>query len=217
MQPACCLRGSNTRPQFRMTIRPMEARHWPQVRAIYEAGLATGQASFATQAPRRPAWHTAPRPHSRLVALQPGERVLGWAALAPALLPYASPGVALPSLYVAPTAQGRGVGHALLAALVADSEAHGLWTLHALVFPENVGLQRLCERVGFQVMGRYTRIGQLHGLWRDLLLLERRSLVVGVADASRLPLSRPSLVAASSSQSARNTMGSVTRTHTGRP
>lgn len=200
-----------------MTIRPMEAHHWPQVRAIYESGLATGQASFATQAPRGPAWDKAHRPHSRLVALQPGGRVLGWAALAPAPGPYASAGVALPSLYVAPAAQGRGIGYALLAALVADSEAHGIWTLHAPVFPENAALRRLAERAGFRVVGRHARIGQLHGLWRDVLLLERRSLVVGVADASCLPLSRPGRAAIVPSQSARNTMGSVTRTHTGRP
>ncbi|MDQ2772670.1 MAG: hypothetical protein M3Y54_19465, partial [Bacteroidota bacterium] len=91
--------SSNGHPQFRMTIRPMEARYWPQVRAIYEAGLATGQASFATRVLRGPAWHKAHLPHSRLVALQPGDRVLGWAALAPAPGPYASAGVALPSLY----------------------------------------------------------------------------------------------------------------------
>lgn len=175
----------------------MEAHHWPQVRAIYEAGLAAGQSSFATQVPRGPAWDKAHLPHSRLVARQPGGRVLGWAALALAPGPYASVGVALPSLYVAPAAQDRGIGYALRAALVVDSEAHGIWTLRAPVFPENAALRRLAERAGFRVVGRHARIGQLHGLWRDLLLLERRSLVVGVAEASCLPVSRPRRVAAS--------------------
>lgn len=195
-----------------MTIHPMEARHWPQVRAIYEAGMATGHATFATSLPRGQGWSKAHLPHSRLVAQLPGGRVLGWAALAAVAEPAYPAGVARIQVYVAPGAQGQGVGRALLTALVAASEAHGIWTLHAVVFPENLAVQRLCQRAGFRVVGRHARIGQLHGIWRDVLLLERRSPVVGTADASLLPVSRP---LAAGPHSVRNTMGSVTRTHTG--
>ena len=191
--------------QAGMNIRSMEARHWPQVRAIYEAGIATGNATFATQVARGQGWNKAHLPHSRLVALHPSGRVLGWAALAPAPDQGHAPGVADIQVYVAAAAQGQGVGRALLAALVAASETHGIWTLHAVVFPENQAMPRLCQAAGFRVVGRYARIGQLHGIWRDVLVLERRSAVVGTADASLLP----------ASHSARNTMGSVTLTHTG--
>jgi L-amino acid N-acyltransferase YncA len=191
----------------------MEARHWPQVRAIYEAGIATGHATFSTQIPRGQGWSKAHLPHSRLVALHPRGQVLGWAALAPVSAQCHHRGVATIRVYVAPVAQGQGVGRALLAALVAASEAHGLWTLHAELFPENPAMLRLCQQAGFRLVGRHTRIGQLHGIWRDVLLLERRSPVVGTADASLLPVSRP--LRAEALHSARNTMGSVTLTHTG--
>ena len=197
-----------------MTIHPMEARHWPQVRAIYEAGMATGHATFATQIPRGQGWSKAHLPHSRFVALHPSGRVLGWAALAPVAEPASPAGVARIQVYVAPAAQGQGVGRALLAALVAASEAHGIWTLHAVVFPENLAVLRLCQRAGFQVAGRHARIGQLHGIWRDVLVLERRSAVVGTTDSSRLPVSRPR-AAGVAPHNVRNTIGSVTRTHTG--
>jgi L-amino acid N-acyltransferase YncA len=196
-----------------MTICSMEARHWPQVRAIYEAGIATGHATFATQVARGQGWNKAHLPHSRLVAQHTSGLFLGWAALAPA--GGSPPGVAGIQVYVAPATQGQGVGRALLAALVADSETHGIWTLQATVFPENQAAQRLCQGAGFRIVGRHTRIGQLHGLWRDTLVLERRSTVVGICNNSLLPVSRPR--PAGPPHSVRNTMGSVTLTHTGRP
>ncbi|MCI1188257.1 GNAT family N-acetyltransferase [Hymenobacter sp. DH14] len=197
-----------------MTIHPMEARHWPQVRAIYEAGMATGNATFATQVARGQGWNKAHLSHSRLVALHPSGRVLGWAALSPVSEQSHLPGVAQIQVYVATTAQTQGVGRALLAALVAASEAHGIWTLHAVVFPENQAIQCLCQSVGFRVVGQHQRIGQLHGIWRDVLVLERRSAVVGTADSSQLPQSR-ARPASGAPHSARNPMGSVTLTHTG--
>jgi L-amino acid N-acyltransferase YncA len=196
-----------------MILHSMEARHWPQVRAIYAAGIATGHATFATQIPRGQGWSKAHLPHSRLVAQHSSGRVLGWAALAPVADQHHG-GVAIIRLYVAPAAQGQGVGRALLAALVAASEAHDIWTLQAVIFPENAAMLRLCQEAGFQLVGRHARIGQLHGIWRDTLRLERRSPVVGTADASLLPQSKPRRPAAPP-QSARNTMGSVTLTHTG--
>ena len=196
-----------------MTIRLMEARHWAQVRAIYEAGIATGHATFATQVARGQGWDKAHLPHSRLVAQHASGRLLGWASLAPA--GGFPPGVAEVQVYVAPAAQGQVVGRALLAGLVAASEAHGIWTLKATVFPENQAMQRLCQGAGFRVVGRHVRIGQLHGLWRDTLVLERRSTGVGTCNNSLLPVSRPR--PAAPPHSARNTMGSVTLTQTGRP
>ena len=196
-----------------MTIHPMEARHWPQVRAIYEAGMATGNATFATQVARGQGWNKVHLAHSRLVARHPSGRVLGWAALAAVPSQSEPPGMAEIQVYVAPGAQGQGVGRALLAALVAASEAHGIWTLHAIVFPENPAIQHLCQRAGFRLAGQYQRIGQLHGIWRDTLVLERRSALVGTTDSSQLPLSRARL-ASGAPHSARNPMGSVTRTHT---
>lgn len=170
----------------------MEARHWPQVRAIYEAGIATGNATFATQVARGQGWNKAHLPHSRLVALHPSGRVLGWAALVPVPEQGYPPGVAAIQVYVASAAQVQGIGRVLLTALVAASEAHGIWTLLAVVFPENQAMQRLGQSAGFRVAGRYARIGQLHGIWRDTVVLERRSAVVGTTDTSPpLPVSRP--------------------------
>ena len=197
-----------------MTILPMDARHWPQVRAIYEAGMATGNATFATQMARGQGWNKAHLLHSRLVGLHPSGRLLGWAALAATANQHCAHGVAEIQVYVAPAAQSQGVGRALLAALVAASEAHGIWTLHAVVFPENHAIQQLCQGAGFRVAGRHQRIGQLHGIWRDVLVLERRSAVVGTTDSSLLPASRPRPTAGAP-HSARNPMGSVTLTHTG--
>ena len=193
----------------------MEARHWPQVRAIHEAGIATGNARFATQVTRGQSWNKAHLPHSRLVAQHAGGGLLGWAALAPSSNGGNPAGVAEIHLYVAPAAQGQGVGRALLAGLVAASEAHGIWTLQATIFPENQAMQRLCRGGGFRVVGRHARIGQVHGLWRDTLVLERRSSVVGTCNNSLLPVSQPR--PAGPPHSARNPMGSVTLTHTGRP
>ena len=159
------------------------AAQWPQVRAIYEEGIATGIATFQTEAPAWAAWDAAHLTHSRLVvtdAQQPDGPVLGWAALTPVSGRCVYSGVAEVSVYVASAARGRGVGQALLLALVVAAEQNGLWTLQAGIFPENEPSLRLHQRVGFRVVGRRERIGQLHGQWRDTLLLERRSAVIGI-------------------------------------
>ena len=178
-----------------MTFLPMTAAHWPAVCAIYRQGLATGHATFATEAPTWAAWDAAHLPTCRLVAVgppdaQPGARVLGWAALSPVSSRCVYGGVAEVSIYIARAARGQGVGRALLAALVAESETNGLWTLQAGIFPENTASVHLHEQAGFRLVGRRERIGQLHGHWRDTLLLERRSAVVGAATPT--PQSGPS-------------------------
>jgi L-amino acid N-acyltransferase YncA len=159
-----------------VTIRidPLGPGDWPAVLAIYEAGIATGDATFETAAPDWPAWDAAHLPGHRLVA-RDGGRVVGWVALAPVSDRCAYAGVAEDSIYVAPDAQGRGVGRALLAAVVASAERGGIWTIQTGIFPENQASVRLHEACGFRVVGVRERLGRLHGRWRDVLLLERRS------------------------------------------
>lgn len=164
-----------------MMILPFEPTHWPAAKAIYEAGIATGQATFTTTAPSWEEWDASHLKHSRLVAVREEDgHVLGWAALSPVSGRCMYGGVGEVSVYVAPEARGQGVGHQLLAALVATAEANGMWTLQAGIFPENHASVRLHETLGFRQVGRRERIGQMAGQWRDTLLLERRSTTVGV-------------------------------------
>jgi len=170
-----------------MQLLPMTAAHWPAVRSIYEQGVAGGQATFQTEAPTWAEWDYSHLPHSRLVAVDGGyggnRPVLGWAALSPVSSRCVYGGVAEVSVYVAAEARGRGVGRELLAALVTESEAYGIWTLQAGIFPENTTSISIHLGAGFREVGRRERIGQLHGVWRDTLLLERRSAVVGIPPA----------------------------------
>jgi L-amino acid N-acyltransferase YncA len=178
-----------------MQIQSMTAAHWPEVCAIYEQGMATGKATFTTTAPPWDDWDRSHLPHSRLVAMDADasstSQVLGWAALSSVSSRCVYGGVAEVSVYVAGTARGRGVGRQLLAALIAESEAHGIWTLQAGIFPENTASVRIHTNAGFREVGRRERIGQLHGVWRDTLLLERRSAVVGVPTPRATPSPQP--------------------------
>lgn len=162
-----------------IAIRPMSAGDWPRVRAIYEEGIATGNATFQTAAPAWEAWDTGHLASCRLVAMESDGAVVGWAALAPTSSRAVYAGVCEVSVYVATDARKRGIGRQLLEALVAASEADGRWTLQAGIFPENEASIALHRTVGFRVVGRRERLGVMHGRWRDVLLLERRSAVVG--------------------------------------
>jgi L-amino acid N-acyltransferase YncA len=161
-----------------MEITPLRPEDWPAVRAIFEAGIATGDATFETAAPDWPAWDAAHLTDHRLVARLDG-RVVGWTALAPVSDRCAYAGVAEDSIYVAPQAQGRGVGRALLTAVLASAEQAGIWTVQTGIFPENQASVRLHEACGFRLVGVRERLGRLHGRWRDVLLLERRSPLIG--------------------------------------
>jgi len=161
------------------TTRPMAADDWPAVCAIYEAGIATGNATFETEAPTWARWDASHLAGHRLVAVGEGGAVLGWAALSPVSDRCAYAGVAENSVYIHPDHRGRGVGRVLLDALATDAEAAGIWTIQTGIFPENVPSVRLHERCGFRVIGRRERIGRLAGVWRDTLMLERRSRTVG--------------------------------------
>jgi L-amino acid N-acyltransferase YncA len=160
------------------TIEPLTAAHWPAVRAIYEEGIATGDATFETAAPAWAAWDRGHLPGHRLVAVRDG-RVVGWAALSPVSDRCAYAGVAEASVYVAAAAAGAGVGRALLDRLVAGAEAAGIWTVQAGVFPENRASLALHRRCGFRTVGVRERLGRLDGRWRDVVLLERRSPLIG--------------------------------------
>ena len=147
---------------------------WEQVREIYLQGIATGLATFETEAPSWERWDAAHHPFARLAA-RAGGQLWGWAALAPVSSRAVYRGVAEVSVYVRDSARGRGVGRALLEELIAVSEANGIWTLQAGIFAINLpslGLHRAC---GFREVGRRERIGQLHGVWLDTILMERRS------------------------------------------
>lgn len=162
-----------------VTLASLRPSDWQAVRAIYIEGMVTNQATFETAAPEWAEWDAAHRPDCRIVAWRGGE-VMGWAALSPVSRRAVYSGVAEVSVYVAAAARGVGVGRMLLRALIDASEAAGVWTLQAGVFPENedsVALHRAC---GFRVVGRRERIGRHHGQWRDTLLLERRSSSAGV-------------------------------------
>lgn len=162
-----------------MNLDELKPEDWPAVRAIYEAGIATGQATFETVAPAWESWDAAHRADCRLVARRDGQ-VIGWAALSPVSGRCVYGGVAEVSVYVDPAWKGRGIGKTLLQALVTASEEAGLWTLQASIFPENVASVRLHHACGFRTVGTRERLGQQHGRWRDVVLLERRSTVVGV-------------------------------------
>ena len=156
----------------------MVAADWPAVRRIYEEGLATGHSTLEVEAPTWEAWDGAHLTVARLLAEREGVP-LAWAALSAVSSRAVYRGVAEVSIYVATAARGAGVGRALLAALVRDAEQAGLWTLQASILAENTASLTLHQRCGFRVVGRRERIGQRLGVWRDSLLLERRSPTVG--------------------------------------
>jgi len=164
-------------------IEEMSAGDWEAVRAVYLEGIATGDATFEREAPSWERWDASHMKEARLVArAQRGVEggLKGWAALSPVSSRCVYAGVAEVSVYVAASARGEGVGRALLAALVEASERAGIWTLQAGIFPENAASVRVHLRCGFREVGRRERIGRMDGRWRDTLLFERRSRIVGV-------------------------------------
>jgi phosphinothricin acetyltransferase len=161
-----------------VTVRDLRPDDWPAVRAIYEDGIRGGDATFETETPSWERWN-AGHPELRLVAERDGA-VVGWAALSPYSDRCCYEGVGEVSVYVADAARGSGVGRTLLETLVERSERAGYWTLNAGVFPENEASIRLHEVCGFREVGVRRRLGELRGVWRDVVLLERRSPLVGV-------------------------------------
>jgi phosphinothricin acetyltransferase len=174
-------------------IVPMPPDLWSSVREIYREGIATGDATFETELPEWEKWDSSHRKDGRLVALEPiaddnaelliplGRlTVLGWAALSPVSTRRVYKGVAEVSVYVAAAARERGVGKALLQALMQESEVNGIRTLQAGIFPENNASLSLHKSCGFREVGVRRRIGKIGNQWRDVVLLERRSTSVGI-------------------------------------
>jgi L-amino acid N-acyltransferase YncA len=160
-------------------IHKMCENDWDQVCCIYLEGIGTGDATFETDAPNWERWNAKHLLECRLVA-RDGDCIIGWAALSPASSRCVYAGVAEVSIYVRAASRGQGVGRALLTALIAASEQNGIWTLQAGIFPENTASLALHRQCGFRDIGHRERLGKLHGRWRDVLLLERRSTTVGV-------------------------------------
>jgi L-amino acid N-acyltransferase YncA len=156
-------------------VERMRPGHWPAVRSIYQAGIATGNATLERQVPEWEGWDAGHRPDCRLVAVD-GDRVLGWVALSPYSTRTVYAGIAWLSIYVAPDAQRRGIGRRLVEAAVEASEEAGVWTLMAGILPENVASLVLHERAGFRRIGVQRRLGRdAAERWRDVVLMERRS------------------------------------------
>lgn len=161
------------------TIDSMQPADWPQVRAIYQEGIATGHATFETNAPYWEHWDAGHLPNCRLVARRE-QKIWGWAALSAVSRRQVYAGVAEVSVYIAAEARGQGLGNRLMAELIAASEASDIWTLQSSIFPENHASIALHLKHGFREIGKRERVAKLHGHWRDTVVLERRSQIVGL-------------------------------------
>lgn len=155
-------------------IARMTVAHWPEVERIYAEGIATGQATFETEPPTWESFDATKLPEHRFVALDQGH-VLGWVAASAVSDRCVYAGVVEHSVDVAAEARGQGIGRLLLDALIASTEAVGVWTIQSGIFPENAASVALHRTAGFREVGRRERIGRHHGAWRDVILIERRS------------------------------------------
>jgi phosphinothricin acetyltransferase len=163
-----------------LKIVSMTADDWPEVRRIYAEGIATGDATLEREPPDWAHFDHSHPSECRLVAREGSGGIIGWTALGGYSSRKVYAGVAWESVYVAAAARGRGVGRALLGALIPASEAAGYWSLFAGVMAENAASLGLHERVGFRRVGIQERMGQdAQGRWRDVVLLERRSPLIG--------------------------------------
>lgn len=161
-----------------LIIRPMVPSDWEDVSRIYKEGIDTGIATFETDIPSYESWDQAHMDSCRLVATE-NDRVLGWVALSPVSSRCVYGGIGEVSIYVARESQGTGLGKRLMQHLIQASEADGLWTLQSGIFPENEGSIELHKKMGFRYIGKREKVGKLHGIWKDNLLFERRSTIVG--------------------------------------
>jgi L-amino acid N-acyltransferase YncA len=162
-----------------MQIEKITETHQFDLSKIYLEGIATGNATFQTSAPTWEEWDKSHLLHSRLIAIVDGQ-ALGWAALTPVSSRCVYGGVAEVSVYVANEARGKGVGYALLKALIKSSEQNQIWTLQSGIFPENEASIKIHQKCGFRIVGLREKIGKMGDVWRDNLLLERRSNLVGI-------------------------------------
>jgi L-amino acid N-acyltransferase YncA len=165
-----------------LNIRQMLPEDWEAVRAIYMEGMATSQATFETTEPSWDQWNSSHLPFARLIATSETDgSVKGWAALARVSTRPVYSGVAEVSVYIGRDSRRQGLGRQLLTLLITESEKNGIWMLQASVFPENRASIALHENCDFRLVGNRERIGRMNGVWRDTLLLERRSRVIGIS------------------------------------
>ncbi len=162
-----------------MEIKSILENNYPAIAEIYLQGIATGHATFQTEAPEWDAWDKGHLSFCRLAAFE-DEEILGWAALSPVSSRCVYGGVAEVSIYVASNARGKGIGKKLFAQLIKESEANGLWTLQSGIFPENIGSIKMHEDMGFRKIGYREKIGNMNGVWKDNVIMERRSKIVGL-------------------------------------
>jgi len=164
---------------LQLSVQPMRANDWEQVSQIYAEGIATGFATFEKSIPSYESWNAAHMQSCRIVAVE-NDSILGWAALSPVSSRCVYGGVAEVSVYVGGDSRGKGVGKLLMENLIKESEAEGIWTIQSGIFPENEGSIELHKKVGFRYIGKRERVGKLDDVWKDNLLFERRSKVIGV-------------------------------------
>ena len=162
-----------------ITIRPFVKSDFPSVKGIYQQGIDSGEATFQEQAKDYDVWNESLLPSCRLVA-ESNRQIIGWAALSSASNRCVYSGIAEVSVYVSSNSQGLGVGNSLLKALIKASEEEGIWTLQAGIFPENKASIHIHSKNGFKVLGIREKLGQMNGIWRDIVFMERRSKVVGL-------------------------------------
>jgi L-amino acid N-acyltransferase YncA len=162
------------------TITNLEQRHYGAVKMIYEHGIATKNATFETLAPDWEEWDKKYLNACRFVAIE-NDIVTGWSALTAVSGRCVYAGVCEVSVYVHKDHQGKGAGRKLLNALISESERNNIWTLQAGIFPENKASIKLHLSLGFREVGRRERIGKMDGIWRDTILLERRSKIAGLS------------------------------------
>lgn len=162
-----------------MKIEFMTQQAWPAVARIYEAGIATKNATFQTEAPDWEDWDKSHRKDCRLIA-RIDDKIVGWAALSPVSSRCIYSGVAEVSIYIDPAYRQQGIGDQLMAALIKESERNGVWTLQSGVFPENTGSMKLHHKHSFRTIGIRERIGKIDDTWRNVAFLERRSKVAGI-------------------------------------
>ncbi|WP_421177961.1 GNAT family N-acetyltransferase [Metabacillus dongyingensis] len=155
-------------------IKEMIDSDWDQVKTIYLEGIATGHATFETDAPSWKSWNESHSKTCRLVA-KDGNKTLGWAALSPVSGRRVYAGVADVSIYISQSYKGQGIGTALLRSMIELSEKEGFWTLQSGIFPENTSSIILHNKAGFREVGIRERLGKMNGVWRDVVLLERRN------------------------------------------
>jgi L-amino acid N-acyltransferase YncA len=160
-------------------VREMRLEDAEHVLAVYKSGIETGNATFEIKVPSWEEWSKKHLQHSRFVFTE-NDKVIGWSALSPVSARKVYEGVAEISIYVDPEHSKKGIGSQLMERIISSSEQHGIWTLSASVFPENLSTLHLHAKYGFRIVGTRERIAELHGKWRDTILLERRSKLTGV-------------------------------------